>query len=280
MKTTPLLFALALLPASAFATDAHCKFSQPQALELDLAGVKAVAFEVNSHDLRVQAGPAAKGTLSGRACASSQALLQQLSLSQQKQGDMLVVRLQRSGSGLDIRLNNTTWGNHYAWLDLSGSVPDNLPVQLKVGSGDATLAGAQAMSADVGSGDVKARDIKDQVTATVGSGDIELDDIGTLQVLSVGSGDLRVDGVRGDARVGSVGSGDLELRNVQGAVDIDGIGSGDVRLGRVQGAVTLGTLGSGDLDVRGAASLSVRRSGSGSIDYRDIRGDIDLPKKH
>ena len=269
----PLLFALALLPGVALA-DEHCKFSQPQAMDLALAGVKAVVFEVNSHDLRLQASPGARAALSGRACASSQDLLGQLSLTQEKVGDKLVVRLQRESRGLNIG-----FGSSYAWLDITGTLPDPLLVQLKVGSGDASLSGAQAMSADVGSGDVKARDIKALATAAVGSGDIELDNVGTLHVVSIGSGDVRVGGVRGDARVGSIGSGDLELRDVQGNVEIDSIGSGDADIGGVRGTVGLGTLGSGDLRVRDAGGLRVRHSGSGSIDHSGIRGTVELPKK-
>ncbi len=269
----PLLFALALLPGVALA-DEHCKFSQPQAMDLALAGVKAVVFEVNSHDLRLQASPGARAALSGRACASSQDLLGQLSLTQEKVGDKLVVRLQRESRGLNIG-----FGSSYAWLDITGTLPDTLLVQLKVGSGDASLSGAQAMSADVGSGDVKARDIKALATAAVGSGDIELDNVGALHVVSIGSGDVRVGGVRGDARVGSIGSGDLELRDVQGNVEIDSIGSGDADIGSVRGTVGLGTLGSGDLRVRDAGGLRVRHSGSGSIDHSGIRGTVELPKK-
>ncbi len=269
----PLLFALALLPGVALA-DEHCKFSQPQAMDLALAGVKAVVFEVNSHDLRLQASPGARAALSGRACASSQDLLGQLSLTQEKVGDKLVVRLQRESRGLNIG-----FGSSYAWLDITGTLPDTLLVQLKVGSGDASLSGAQAMSADVGSGDVKARDIKALATAAVGSGEIELDNVGTLHVVSIGSGDVRVGGVRGDARVGSIGSGDLELRDVQGNVEIDSIGSGDADIGGVRGTVGLGTLGSGDLRVRDAGGLRVRHSGSGSIDHSGIRGTVELPKK-
>lgn len=269
----PLLFALALLPGVALA-DEHCKFSQPQAMDLALAGVKAVVFEVNSHDLRLQASPGARAALSGRACASSQDLLGQLSLTQEKVGDKLVVRLQRESRGLNIG-----FGSSYAWLDITGTLPDTLLVQLKVGSGDASLSGAQAMSADVGSGDVKARDIKALATAAVGSGDIELDNVGALHVVSIGSGDARVGGVRGDARVGSIGSGDLELRDVQGNVEIDSIGSGDADIGSVRGTVGLGTLGSGDLRVRDAGGLRVRHSGSGSIDHSGIRGTVELPKK-
>lgn len=275
MNIKPFLFALALLPAGAFAAEEHCKFSEPKALELELGDAKAVVFEVNSHDLRLVASPGARAAVSGRACASTQDLLRQLSVSQQKVGDKLVVRLERQSQGLNFNFSGST----YAYLDVSGTLPDTILVQLKVGSGDASLTGAHSMSADVGSGDVVARDIKGLATAAVGSGDIELSTISALHVVSIGSGDVKVDGVRGDARVGSIGSGDLELRNVQGAVSIDSVGSGDVDVRDVRGAVSVGSLGSGDVEVRNAASLQVRRTGSGSVNHSGIAGTVDLPKK-
>lgn len=266
--------ALLLFPASAFAAQ-KCEHSQPQSLQLNLAGAKSVVFEVNSHDLRLQAGPGEKGTLSGRACASSQALLSQLTLTQQKVGDKLVVQLKRETKGININL-----GSNYAYLDISGSVPDDILVQLKVGSGDATLTGAHSMSADVGSGDVHASRIKGQATTAVGSGDIELSDVGSLHVLSVGSGDLKARNVRGNAQIGTVGSGDIELQDVQGNVGIDTIGSGDVDLKDIRGNISVGSIGSGDLDVRNASGdLTVSRSGSGSINHSGVTGKVDLPRK-
>jgi len=274
MKITPLLLALSLLPASAFA-EQHCQFSKPQALDLDLAGAKAVVFEVNSHDLRLQASPGAKAAVAGRACASTQDLLSQLSVTQQKVGDKLVVTLKRENQGLNFNFS----GNTYAYLDLTGSLPDNILVQLKVGSGDASLSGAQSMSADVGSGEVVARDISGLATAAVGSGDIELHNVGSAYVLSIGSGDVKINGVRADARVGSIGSGDLELTAVQGNVRVESIGSGDVDVRDARGAVNLGSLGSGDFSVRGAASLKVDHVGSGSVNHTGVSGTVDLPKK-
>ncbi len=274
MKSFPLLLTLALLPASALA-EQQCKFNQPQALELDLAGAKAVVFEVNSHDLRLQASPGAKAALAGRACASTRDLLEQLSLSQRKVGDKLVVTLERKNQGLDFNFS----GNTYAYLDVSGTVPDTVLVQLKVGSGDASLAGAHSMSADVGSGDVTARDIKGLATAAVGSGDLQFDNIGALHLLSLGSGDARVKGVRGDARIGTVGSGDLELHGVQGNVSLERVGSGDVQVRDTRGDVSLEAIGSGDLEVHNAANLRVQRTGSGSIRHTGVSGSIELPKK-
>ncbi|MGH8052472.1 MAG: DUF4097 family beta strand repeat-containing protein [Stenotrophomonas sp.] len=275
MNIKPLLLALTLLPISAFAAEEHCKFSQPRALDLDLSGAKAVVFEVNSHDLRLQATQGAKPAVSGRACASTQDLLERLTVTQEKVGDKLVVKLARDHQGLNFNFGGST----YSYLDLSGTLPDDILVQLKVGSGDASLTGARSMSADVGSGDVVARDIKELATTAVGSGDAEFYNVGSLYVLSVGSGDVKAREVRGDVRVGTVGSGDVELRGVQGAVSIESIGSGDVDVSDAHGAVTLGEVGSGDLEVRNAASLSVQRVGSGSVNHSGITGAVSLPKK-
>lgn len=275
MNIKPLLLALTLLPISAFAAEEHCKFSQPKALDLDLTGAKAVVFEVNSHDLRLQATAGAKAALAGRACASTQDLLSQLVVTQEKVGDKLIVRLARENQGLNFSFGGST----YSYLDLSGTLPDDILVQLKVGSGDASLTGARSMSADVGSGDVIASDIRGLATAAVGSGDVEFHNIGSLYVLSVGSGDVKARDVRGDVRIGTVGSGDVELRGVQGPVSVASIGSGDVDISDARGAVTLGEVGSGDLTVRNAASLTVERMGSGSVNHSGITGAVSLPKK-
>ena len=52
------------------ADEAHCKFSEPRKLDLDLAGAKSVLFKVGSNDLKLKASAGASGALSGRACAS------------------------------------------------------------------------------------------------------------------------------------------------------------------------------------------------------------------
>ncbi len=46
---------LLMLPLTALADEPHCKFNAPRDLKLDVAGAKAVVFEVNQHDLVLQA---------------------------------------------------------------------------------------------------------------------------------------------------------------------------------------------------------------------------------
>lgn len=255
-----------LLPALAFASLAlfcghaladECRHSEPHNLQLDLTGVKAVMFEIGPHDLIVNASPGAKAFVQGKACASKPERLKELSLTQKRVGDKLIVTADRKDT-----INLSFGSANYAYLALNATLPDNILVQLDVGSGDASVTGAAAMSADVGSGDVEARNIRGLVTADLGSGDIALDGIGSLQVLSVGSGDLSARRIAQGARVGDIGSGDVELRQVGGNVDVGEIGSGDLDAD----------------DVRG--NLTVRRIGSGSVDHRGVAGRVDLPRQH
>ncbi|HEY0333478.1 MAG TPA: DUF4097 family beta strand repeat-containing protein, partial [Stenotrophomonas sp.] len=228
MRMTLALCTLLALPSVALAADDHCKASEPRNLKLDLAGVKSVLFEVNSHDLHLQGTPGATGQASGRACASNPELLKKLTLSQRKVGDQLIVTLERESKGW-----NLSFGDNYAYLDIRANVPDGLPVRLEVGSGDVDAIGLAALDVSTGSGDVNVRDVKGLVTAKVGSGDVTLDRIGALKVGSIGSGDFTAHHVGGTAEVGTLGSGDLDLTDVQGSVKIGVIGSGDVDVSAV-----------------------------------------------
>ena len=189
----PLFGLLLLAPLAAAASDNNCRHSAPRSLALDLAGVKTVRVLTHQDEVRERAAPGASHALQGRACASQPEWLADLTLTQERQGDTLVVRARREREG---GLSNL-FGNHYARLELSGTVPDHLPVQLVVGSGDGFLEGAASASADVGSGDAKLRGIRGPVTAKVGSGDIEVDGAGSLKVLSIGSGDADLRNVSG-----------------------------------------------------------------------------------
>lgn len=262
------------LPFAAGAQAPHCRHAEPRQLQLDLAGAKTILFEIGRHTLRLDAVAGADGALQGRACASGAGLLDGLVLAQRRDGDKLVVTL------AEDRPRGFSLGRRYAYLDIAGSVPDGVLVQLKVGSGDARLSGAAAASADVGSGDVELRNIRGRVTAKVGSGDLGIEDAGALEVLSLGSGDLVARRLAGPVRVGSVGSGDLELQGVDGPVEIGAIGSGDVSVADVRGSVTVGSLGSGDLDVRNVrGDLRLRAKGSGDVDHDGVTGAVELPRR-
>src|SRR5690606_16133620 len=123
----------ALPAATALADDDRpCRHSSPQSLTLDIGDARVIEFRVGASKLRLDGKPGRAGSLKGRACASSEADLARLQLEQSREGDRLVVRLNREQRG-----GWSLFGNHYAWFDLSGSVPDDIPVEVTVGSGDA-----------------------------------------------------------------------------------------------------------------------------------------------
>lgn len=275
MRFLPILPLLLLAPGLAQAGE-RCAHSAPRQLQLDLAGVKTLRLETGPHTVRVQAAPGAAHALRGRACASRADWLPELTVTQEKRDGTLVVRVRREKqSALSGLLGET-----YAYLDLAGTVPDHVLVQLVVGSGDVHASGAAALSADVGSGDVHVRGVRGPVTAKVGSGDLEIDGAGSLKVLSIGSGDVQARSIGGAVEVGSIGSGDFVLQGARGDVRIGSIGSGDAGLEDVAGAVRVGSIGSGEVEVAGAAALAVDAIGSGDVSHRGVTGPVELPRKN
>jgi hypothetical protein len=252
MRRTALALLL-LAPLSVYAAD-QCRYQAPRNLQLDLAGVHGVQIDVNSYDLHVNGTPGARQlVVNGRACASDQSLLDKLQITQRREGDQLIIEL-----GGQNMFSFHLFGSSYTNLEANVQLPPELPLTVRVGSGDATVAGLQQLRSVVGSGDLHVSNIAGAFSTSVGSGDADASDVGSLQVGSVGSGDFKARGVKGDARVGSIGSGDVTLHNVGGSVHVDTLGSGDLGVHDVGGDLSLGAKGSGDVDhsgVKGKVSV-------------------------
>lgn len=241
-------FALLLLlaPLAAHAND-RCQFQAPRHLTADLADVRGVRIEVNSYSLHLTGANGGKGlTLDGRACASSQELLDTLTVNQERDGDQLVLKL-----GGERHLSFSLFGSSSTDLDVNVSVPSSLPVTVEVGSGDADVNGIAQLDSHVGSGDLHVRRVAGRFATSVGSGDVDGGEVGSLELGSVGSGDFKLSGIKGDARIGSIGSGDVSLSNVGGSVHADTLGSGDLNVDDVAGDFQLGAKGSGDVNHHG-----------------------------
>lgn len=245
-------------PFAAFAAGS-CKFEAPRNLQLDLAGVRSVQIDVNSYDLHLTGGTDTRGlTLVGRACASEQSALDQLTVTQRRDGDQLLIDLggDRKGSGFSL-----FGGNSDTSLDVSVNLPASLPVTVRVGSGDADVRGVQELRSTVGSGDLDVHQISGLFATSVGSGDVGATGIGSLQLGSVGSGEFKADGIKGDASIGNIGSGEVTLRNVGGSVRADTLGSGELSVRDVGGDLSLGAKGSGDVEHSGVkGKVSVPRA--------------------
>ena len=283
MRITSILLSTGMLsigllsasPLAAEASEQRCEYSASRDSDLNLTGVKTIVFDIGPHRLNLKGHSGASGSVHGRACASDPKRLAELTVSQRREGDKLIVRAERNRL-----LRKGSWsGDQYGHLSLDAKVPEHLALRMLVGSGDVVVDGVASMSADVGSGELVARHVRGTFFADVGSGDIRADDIGALHVVTVGSGDLEARDVHGDARVGEINSGDFNLSNAQGRIRIGSIGSGNASVSGAAGDVIVGSIGSGDLEVEKVqGNLVVDSVGSVSVHHRDIRGQIRSPQ--
>jgi hypothetical protein len=248
-----LIPALLLAPLLACAAE-ECKFEAPRNLQVDLAGVRGVQIDLHSQDLHLSGTSGGNALqLTGRACASDKSMLDELQITQRREGDQLILDVADNG-----HFNISLFGRSYAYLDIKVALPDSLPVTLDVGSGDADVNGLQQLDSHVGSGDLHVGGIRGRFATSVGSGDVQAHDIGSLALGSVGSGDVKASGIHGDAGIGSIGSGDVTLHDVGGSVRADTLGSGDLQVHGVGGDFHLGAKGSGDVGhdgVKGKVSV-------------------------
>lgn len=244
---------LLLAPLAAFAAD-DCKFHADRNLQLDLAGVHAVQIDLRSFDLHLRGDSGARGELTGRACASSQDLLDDLIVTQRRDGDVLIVQAGRDR-------NHWGFGHTYADLKIDLKLPPSMPVTLNVGSGDAWAEGLKRLDAHVGSGDLHVKNIEGPLSASIGSGDLDANNVGSVDLGAVGSGDFKGEDIKGDVRVGSIGSGDVSVQRVGGSVRAQTLGSGDLTARDVGGDLSLGAKGSGD------------------VNHSGVRGKISVPRE-
>lgn len=255
MRITGMHTVLLIAVCGAGAAHADCKFTADRDGAADIAGVTKVVLRAGPGDLNIVGSADSKRIVAkGHACASSQALLDNLLLEVRREGDVVYI---------DAGLGNTdkiiTVGNTYAHLNVGIALPAGLRIEARDSSGDTKVSGVEAIA------------LHD------GSGDIEIEDVGSVTVED-GSGDIEIDRTRGDAVVTLDGSGDIEIEDVGGSVEIGSDGSGEIRVERVIGSVVVGSDGSGNIEVANVGGdFTVGTDGSGGIDYREVAGKISVP---
>lgn len=249
------ILGLAAVATGLGAAHADCAFTAQRDGAAELAGVAKVVITAGPGDLHIVASADAKRIAArGNACASSQALLDNLLLEVRREGDVVHIDAGARGGAKVI-----TIGNAYASLDVGVALPPGLPVEVRDSSGDTEVRGVASLALDDSSGDIRIRDV----------GSAEIRD---------SSGDISVVGARGDVTVTFDGSGDIVIDDVGGNVEIGSDGSGEVRITRVKGSVTIGADGSGDIivnDVGGDFTLG--NDGSGDVVTKNIAGKISVP---
>jgi len=277
-KALSLSAALALLVTAGAAAAEPCHYSAPRNVDLDATSLRSVLLNLGATDAHVQGvAGLTKIEVQGTACASNPRWLDDL-------------RIDASRSGSEAAVTART-GNHdnsfgpfgyarYAYLKVSVSVPLELAVAIKSGSGDVVAGSLASLDFRSGSGDLKASEITGALTLEIGSSDVEARRIGSVDLRGSGSGDVSVSDVRGDVRGDRDGSGDLNFSEVRGNVSFGSVGSGDLRLERIGGSVQLDSIGSGDVvvdDVTG--NLQIGAAGSGDVSIHGVKGTVHVPSR-
>jgi DUF4097 and DUF4098 domain-containing protein YvlB len=263
---------LGLVAAQASANE--CKFTADRPLDIDPAGLHALVLKLDSSDVRVRGvAGLAKIEIHGKACASDESWLADLTVKQVRDGDRVVVTANQRPQ------RTINWfGSTYASIDFEVRMPAALPLQIDSNSGDADVADIATLDFTAHSGDLNVHNVAGAVGVEVGSGDIKADDVGSLDLRRSGSGDVRAKNVRGEVTVGHVGSGDLGFAKVQKSIHVASVGSGDVNVDNAGGDVVIDSIGSGDVsasDING--NFVVKAAGSGDIHHRNVKGKVTVP---
>ena len=251
----------------------NCDYQKSLDINLDASSAIKLAIDAGAGTLSVLGVEGLDEVqVKARACASSENILDDISLIHGNQGNSITLRTETPD------LNSWT-GNRYASIDLQIEMPAAMAVEIDDGSGSVEIEGVAAVKIDDGSGSLEIHHISGDVSVEDGSGSIEITDVGGTLVLEDGSGEINIDGVQGSVRINEDGSGSIEIANVSLNVEIGEDGSGSILIRDVGGNVTVGRDGSGSINVRSVAGdFSVGRDGSGGITYASIQGKVSVPE--
>ena len=212
---------------------------EPRTARVDARGASRIIIVGRAGWLRVEGKEGATEVVAeGTARAPRKDLMDGIKLTGTREAG--VVRIEVEMPEMKVRNWDENWDNGPA-LDLTVTVPRNIPVEIEDSSGDLRIAGTAALNVDDNSGDVEIRDIG-----------------GALRVQD-GSGSVEIENVRGDVRVDD-GSGEIDVRDVTGSVSVRD--------------------GSGSITARGVGgSVHVERDGSGGIRVVDVGGDLIVERR-
>ncbi len=256
MKSVLLILVAAAVTAMPLRAD--CIGEEKRQAAVNAAGIKSVRIIGRSGTLLVQGKPGlGQIRAHGTACASSRQLAGDIKLDVRRNGAELTVEalIPEDGAGGSI------WPfgiGRYAQLNLTVELPDNLPVVVIDGSGEAWIR------------NVASANVRD------GSGALEISNVrGNLRVVD-GSGSMEVRNVSGNVDIED-GSGSIDVIDVGGTVTLDD-GSGSMTIINVRGSVIVESDGSGSIDVSNVGGdFIVRNDGSGSVTHDGVRGQVRIP---
>ncbi len=210
----------------------------------------------------------------GKACASTQDLLDKTQITVRREGNTVYVE---TGLPQDETSGWNWGGNNYAYIDAGIALPSNIPVDAIDSSGDAAFQDLKELKLQDSSGDLQVQRIAGLADINDSSGDLEVRDAGRVK-LNDSSGDIRISDVRGGVEIDNDSSGDLRIHGTGGLGYIANDSSGNIEIEDVKGDVLVDSDSSGDIYAkRVTGNFTVNSDSSGSITNESIGGKVNVP---
>ncbi len=241
------------LSTTAMAWD-DCDHRQDIDQVVSLEDVSLIDIEVNAGDLRViGSSDDSEIRVSGVACMSKAKWLDEFELKTGQRGDRAFVETAMPDT------DSWGWGNNYAYVDLTITVPDSIELKVSDSSGDAEIRDVATLTVRDSSGDLEIYNVSGDLDVKDSSGDLEIDGVDGQVELEDSSGDIEVSNVSSRVLVHSDSSGDIDIESVEADVRVDRDSSGSIYVADIAG------------------DFSVGSDTSGGIRHRNVVGRVDVP---
>lgn len=205
----------------------------------------------------------------GRACASSENLLQKMSLESSRSGETVRV---------DVGFPNAVVAGNY-WMDLTIDLPADMTARVDASSGAVVIERLAGLELTKGSGDLDITEITGDLRVQTGSGTATLREIEGATTYEGGSGDLTMRDLKGKVTVREKGSGKVMIENLGSDLVLHDVGSGDIDVLGIAGALEIGQKMSGRFRFSDLGSFTADELGSGDLEIRDVKGPVTLHEK-
>jgi len=268
---------LILTCAAGAAIADDCAFRADREFTADAAGLAALKLSTGAGDLRIEGvSGLTRIEVHGKACAGTQALLDQIKFDGKREGNAEVI-----GTVLPDT-NGTGWfGGDYAYLDVIVKVPKALALEVRDSSGDVDVNDVGSISLDDSSGDINIHQVQGDVRINDSSGDIIVEEVsGNVLIPHDSSGDIRIARVRGSAEVSEDSSGDIAFEHVDGAAKVGSDSSGSITFRYIGRDASVVEDSSGDIDadaIGGDFSVQRKSGGARNIHSSNVAGKTPLP---
>ena len=229
------------------------EYDEPRTARVNARGASRIIIVARAGWLRVIGKEGTTEVLAeGTARAPRTDILRDIKLTGTREGD--VVRVEVEMPKMEHRNWDSSWDSGPA-LDLTVTVPNDIPVEIEDSSGELRVMGTAALALDDNSGDAEVRDIGGALRVRDGSGGLDIQNVRGDVTIDDGSGEIDVRDVTGSVTVRD-GSGSITARTVGGTVHVERDGSGGIRV----------------VDVGG--DLIVEHSRKRGVSYSGVRGRV------